>query len=210
MLVSLQQTALVHAAPPLRPLLRWWRRLSVVVAVVVVVVVVVGVIIILVRVFGQNVALGGRVWPHSRHEPITVRLEGVQDVLAIGVDEFTPRLPQRVNDVVYETDLKGNRTRVHQQIDFILCLYYTTEMTISTKRNRNCKLRISGWIRSLLKPERWAPAYSWASTYLPWQTNITSELLSIKIDRLIINLVISSLFDWLTEWLTEFMYHLIN
>ena len=41
--------------------------------------------------------------------PAAVFLQRVEDVLAIGVDEVDPRLPQRMHDVVDETNLTRKR-----------------------------------------------------------------------------------------------------
>ena len=44
-------------------------------------------------------------------EPIAVVLEGVEDVLSVGVHQIGPRLPQRVDDVVDEADLPKKPTK---------------------------------------------------------------------------------------------------
>ena len=38
--------------------------------------------------------------------PVAVLLQGVEDLLGIGVDQVGPGFPKRVDDVVHETDLK--------------------------------------------------------------------------------------------------------
>ena len=39
--------------------------------------------------------------------PVPVVLQGVQDVLGVGVDQVRPGLPQGVHNVVYKTHLNG-------------------------------------------------------------------------------------------------------
>jgi len=46
--------------------------------------------------------------------PGPVVLERVENVLAVGVDEVGPRLPERVNDVVDETDLHARNNSIHR------------------------------------------------------------------------------------------------
>lgn len=41
--------------------------------------------------------------------PVAVVLEGIEDILAVGVDEIDPGFPERMNDVVDETNLKIRR-----------------------------------------------------------------------------------------------------
>ena len=48
----------------------------------------------------------------TRAVPAAVRLEVRQDVPTVGVDQLGPRLPQRMNDVVHETNLTQH-SRIH-------------------------------------------------------------------------------------------------
>ena len=53
---------------------------------------------------GECEEAGGR---RQEAVPVPVVLQGVEDVLGVGVDQVSPRLPQGVHDVVYETHLQG-------------------------------------------------------------------------------------------------------
>lgn len=44
-------------------------------------------------------------------EPVPVFFQGFKDVLAVGVNQFRPGLPERVNNEVDETNLKVKQLR---------------------------------------------------------------------------------------------------
>ena len=60
--------------------------------------------------------------------PVPVLFKGIKDLLSVGMDQIGPGLPQRVNDVVHEADLKkklagaGVSTNANMTMcDYIIC-----------------------------------------------------------------------------------------